>query len=179
MTEFDRVLVYGVTGSGKSTLARRLAASWDLPYVPVDDLSYGPNWTVRSTEEQLAIFREACQQDSWIMDSAYRAWLPVVLDRATHIIALDYPRLISFGRLLRRTLHRVTTRTPVCGGNRETWSRVWSSDSILRWHFRSFEKKRATIREWERTLDPHRLRVFRHPRQLDAWIASHEAVRNR
>jgi adenylate kinase family enzyme len=40
-----RVNVKGSSGSGKSTFARELAAKLDLPYVELDALHHGPNWS--------------------------------------------------------------------------------------------------------------------------------------
>lgn len=42
-----KIAVAGGAGAGKSTLARRLSEILDLPYVEMDSLYHGPNWTVR------------------------------------------------------------------------------------------------------------------------------------
>ena len=167
----QRVLVYGVTGSGKSTLAQRVAARTGLPYVAVDDLTWQPGWVQLPTEEQRRLLTEVCAADRWVLDSAYGTWTDVVLARADLVVGLDYPRWVSLGRLLRRTALRVVDRQEVCGGNVETLRQALSDESIVRWHFRSFARKRERIVRWQ--ADPAMPRVLRltSPRETEAWLA--------
>ncbi len=62
------------------------------------------------------------------------------------------------------------TRRPTCNGNVNTVGKLLSSDSIVRWHFRSFDKKRRRMRGWE--ADPEGPKVIRvtSRRQLDALL---------
>lgn len=143
-----RILVYGVTGSGKSTLAARIAERTGLPLHPVDELTWEPNWVAVDEAEQYRRITAICAGQSWILDSAYGVWLEVPLARVELIVALDYPRWRSLGRLLRRTLIRTVDRRTVCNGNTETLRQAISADSIIRWHFRSFRRKRDRMRAW-------------------------------
>lgn len=54
-----------------------------------------------------------------MLDTAYSAWLDVVLPRVELILGLDYPRWISLQRLIRRTLMRAIDKKPICNGNTE------------------------------------------------------------
>ena len=90
------------------------------------------------TDEQRRRIERICRGDAWILDSIYSTWLDLVLARAQVIVALDYPRWLSYGRLLRRTAARMITREPVCNGNVELLRNVLARDSILWFHFRSF-----------------------------------------
>lgn len=95
-----------------------------------------------------------------------------MLPRAQVVVALDYPRWLSLGRLVRRTAHRWITRTPVCNGNVETLRQALSRDSILVWHFRSYQRKTRRIREWESGGDGIPVLRLTRPRQLDRLLAS-------
>lgn len=60
------------------------------------------------------------------------------LPRADLVVALDYPRWLSLGRLLRRTARRMVTREPICNGNVERVRDTLGRDSIIAWHFRTY-----------------------------------------
>ena len=171
-----RVLLYGVTGSGKSTAAARLAAQTGLPWTSVDDLTWEPGWVPVSQEEQRRRIEEVCARESWVLDTAYGAWLEVPLARAELIVALDYPRWFSLQRLVRRTLVRAIDKRPICNGNTETWREMLSTDSIIAWHFRSFRRKHGRIADLcaGAAADPSAPRVLRFTRagELDAWLDS-------
>lgn len=137
---------------------------------PVDELCWLPGWTPVDEVWQRESIVRITSQDKWILDSAYASWLDLVLARTELIVALDYPRWFSLQRLVRRTAAAVTKR-PRCNGNTETFRRMMGEDSIVRWHFRSFGRKRDRIRHWAAAPSgPPVLRV-RSQRELDAWIA--------
>jgi len=166
----SRILVYGVTGSGKSTLAGKISAATGLRYHPVDDLTWEPNWVEVPHNEQRRRMTEICAQDEWILDSAYGKWLDIPIARAQLIVGLDYPRWRSLGRLVRRTAIRLVDRQVVCNGNRESLRTLLGSDSIVAWHFRSFQRKRGRIRAW--AADPKGPAVLRltKPAQADQLL---------
>jgi adenylate kinase family enzyme len=170
-----RILIYGVTGSGKSTLAQKLSCVTGLPLYLVDEYCHLPGWIDVPAEQQRRRFEAICAQPEWILDSAYGSWLEVPVQRAELIIALDYPRWLSLGRLLRRSIHRAWTQQPVCNGNYESFARMFCSNSILLWHFQSFDRKRRRMRRWHRER-PQEVVRFTRPRQTDAFVASLEAT---
>ncbi len=149
-----RILLYGATGSGKSTAAQQIGDALGLPVHFVDDeVGWLPNWNFRPDDAQIRIVDELVRGDRWVLDSAYGKWRDRVLAHADVVIALDYPRWISLTRLLKRTRQRAFKRELVCNGNVETWGRVFSKDSIIRWHFHSFESKRSRIEQMETAHD--------------------------
>jgi adenylate kinase family enzyme len=113
-------VVYGVTGSGKTTLAEQIAERTSLPWHAVDELTWDPGWDEVPLAEQRRRIEAICAEDRWILDTAYGQWLDIPLARVQLIVALDYPRWISLGRLLRRTLVRAVDHHPICNGNFET-----------------------------------------------------------
>jgi len=73
---------------------------------------------------------------------------------------------------VRRTVSAAITKEPRCNGNVETWRKIVARDSIIGWHFQSFARKRARMRAWAASSDGPPVVLFRHPRELDAWIAT-------
>jgi adenylate kinase family enzyme len=165
------VLVYGVTGSGKTTFARKMAERTGLPWHAVDDLTWEPGWVEVPADEQRRRIEQICAGERWILDSAYGKWLDVPLAQAELIVALDYPRWRSLGRLLRRTMLRSVDRRPICNGNTESFRQALSRNSIIRYHFKSFARKRARIRAW--AADPRGPQVvrFSSPSAARRWLA--------
>jgi adenylate kinase family enzyme len=168
----DRILVYGVTGSGKSTAATRIAAATGLPLTLVDELTWLPGWVPVDGDEQRRVIGEIVRGERWVLDSAYGAWLDLVLPRVELVVGLDYPRWLSLARLVRRTVSSAITKEPHCNGNVESWRGIVDRDSIIRWHFRSFARKRRRMRAWADDPAMPRVVLVRHPRELEAVLAS-------
>jgi adenylate kinase family enzyme len=166
----DRVLVYGVTGSGKSTAAVAIGARTGLPVTLVDELTWLPGWVPVDAAVQREMIGEIVAGERWVLDTAYGAHLDLVLPRAELVVGLDYPRWLSLGRLVRRTVSRVVTQEPMCNGNVETWRKVFARDSIIVWHFQSFARKRARMRAWAASPGNPEVLLFRRPRELEAWL---------
>ena len=158
--------MYGVTGSGKTTLAARLAQQTGLPWHSVDDLTWQPGWVEVPVDEQRRRIAAICAGQRWILDTAYSRWLDLVLPRVELIVALDYPRWLSLGRLVRRSVMRALDHRRICNGNTESFRQLVSHDSIVVWHFRSFSRKRARINEWAADEScRHLCALPRHPRR--------------
>ena len=172
-----RVLVYGVTGSGKTTLAERISLVTSLPWYSVDELTWEPEWVEVPHDEQRRRIAAICEQPEWILDSAYGLWRDIPLPRAQLIVALDYPRWISLQRLVRRTISRAHNRTLICNGNTESLKRAVPRESIVRWHFHSFRRKRSRIAEWAAQDGGPKVLRMTSPRQTDAWLAEFAAAR--
>ena len=98
----------------------------------------------------------------------------MVLPRVRLVVGLDYPRWYSLQRLVRRSVFRAKSKELVCNGNRESWRRLLSHDSIVAWHFKSFARKRARMRGWaDSPLAPPVL-LFRSNRELRSWLAGND-----
>ena len=169
-----RILVYGVTGSGKSTAALRIGAALGRPATLADELAWRPGWDLMPEDEQRVLFGKIIAGDTWVLDTAYSSWLEPALDRAELVVGLDYPRWLPFQRLLRRSVRRAVDQQPICNGNTESFRLLLQRDSILRWHFSSFARKRTRMRAWAADVDTggREVLLFRRPRDLEAWIRS-------
>lgn len=166
----SRVLVYGVTGSGKSTAAVAIGLRTGLPVTLVDEITWLPGWVPVEGQVQRELIGGIIAGERWLLDSSYGAWLDLVLPRVELVVGLDYPRWLSFGRLLRRTVSGAVTKEPRCNGNVESWRNMLSRDSILIWHLRSFARKRDRMRAWAADPDMPPVVLFRHPRELETWL---------
>lgn len=167
----QRVLCFGSTGSGKSTAATTIGSYLQLPVTLVDEICWLPGWRQRPAAEQHALITGRLDEPAWVFDSIYRPQHAHALERVDVIVALDYPRLVSLWRLLRRTERRIRTRELVCNGNLETWRRARSRDSIIRWHFSSWAGKRAQMRAWHADPEAPPVILLRHPRHFSQLLA--------
>jgi adenylate kinase family enzyme len=167
----NRILLHGATGSGKSTAAVKIGERLGIPVILADEIGWLPGWVQRDREEQHAIVSELTAGGRWVADSAWTGWTDLVVPRAELIVGLDYPRMLSLWRLVRRTARRAVSGELVCNGNRETFRQAVGRDSIIVWHFKSWKKKRRTMRAWAADPSAPPTLLFRRPRELEAWIA--------
>ncbi|HKC76917.1 MAG TPA: hypothetical protein VKB70_00885, partial [Gaiellaceae bacterium] len=101
-------------------------------------------------------------------------WRDVPLGRADLVVALDYPRWLSLSRLIRRSIARAIDGRPICNGNRESFRHLFSRNSIVIWHFRTFGHKRTRMLAWEGDPDMPPVRRFTSPKQVESWLRSGE-----
>lgn len=64
----NRIVVIGNGGGGKSTLSKVLSEHHNLPWVEIDQIQYGPNWTRPPEEEVRQIIMDAIEQPRWLID---------------------------------------------------------------------------------------------------------------
>jgi adenylate kinase family enzyme len=167
-----RVNVKGISGSGKSTFARALAGRLGVPYVELDALHHGPDWTEASAEELQARVREAMDAapDGWVIDGNYESKLgETVLAAADTIVWLDLPLWLTLRRLWRRTHTRIRDGVLLWNDNRESWrTAVLGRDSLFVWAVRTYFRHR---REWPRRFagDPRFVRL-RSDDEARRWL---------
>jgi adenylate kinase family enzyme len=140
-----RVAVIGsASGNGKTTFARALAERLGAPFVELDALNHGPNWTEATADELRAKVEPIVATEAWVIDGAYMGKLgDIVVGNADTVVWLDLPVWVWLPRLLRRTLRRVVTRETLWNENRETFRNVFfSRDSLLLFTFRNNWRRR-------------------------------------
>jgi adenylate kinase family enzyme len=170
----ERVNVKGTSGSGKSTFAEELARRLGVPYVELDALHHGPNWSEPSAEEFTARVRETMDgaPDGWVIDGNYEVKLgDTVLGAADTIVWLDLPLWLKARRLLRRSHHRIRNRVELWSGNREEWRNILiGRESLLWWMVRGHFRHR---RQWPRRYagDPRFVRL-RSVAEAKEWLES-------
>lgn len=175
----QRMVIIGATGSGKTTLGKRVAEKLRLPLVDLDELHWLPGWKVRLPDEFHDLVEEAAAGTEWVVCGNYSVVRDAVWPRAEAIVWLDYPFFLVFRRLISRTLRRIHDRKEVCNGNVETWSQVFSKDSIIAWLFRSYWRRREAYQKVFR--DPGlypgaRYIRLKSPAEAEAWFNSLKPV---
>lgn len=139
-----RVVVIGTTGSGKSRLAERLAERTGLRVIELDSLYWGRDWQGAPVELFRHRVERETRDDGWIVVGNYSQVRDLVWRPADTLVWLDLPLVVVMWRLVRRTVHRVTTREELWGaGNRETWRNAFfSRQSILLWALKTHRRNR-------------------------------------
>ncbi len=169
-----RVSVIGTSGSGKSTFARALAQRIGAPYVELDSIFHQANWTPLDEDEFRARVRAATAGDRWVVDGNYGTVRPIVLERATTVVWLDYERPLVMARVIRRSVARAITRRELWNGNTEDVREWIRPDHPIRWAWSQHGRKRS---EYEaRFAEPQYARIevrrFARPRGAQQWLAS-------
>jgi adenylate kinase family enzyme len=170
-----RVNVKGTSGSGKTTFGRELARRLSVPYVELDALHHGPNWTEAAPEEFRARVREAIEAapDGWVIDGNYEHKLgDTVIGGADTIVWLDLPLRLKLRRLWRRTMERLREDVELWNGNRESWrGAFWGRESLFYWMLKTHVGHR---RNWPGRYgaDPRFVRL-RSVEEARRWLATH------
>ncbi len=138
-------ILASASGSGKTTMGRALAERLDVPFVELDALVHGPNWTEISDEVLRELVEPIVAQDGWVIDGAYRGKIgDLVLAHADAVVWLDLPLRVWLPRLVRRTLRRMRGREALWNDNRETFrGAIWGRESLLVYALRMhFDRRR-------------------------------------
>ncbi len=168
-----RIVIIGATGSGKTTLGRRLAEKMDIPAVDLDDIHWLPGWQTRDVEEARRLIDAATQKPAWTVSGNYGKLQDIFWPRADTMIWLDYPFVLVFFRLLRRSIRRIVDRQAICNGNFETWPKFLSKESVMIWLFQSFRRRKRENGRIFSNPDqyPHLTLIrFQHPKETELWL---------
>lgn len=129
------------SGNGKTTVGRMLAGRLGVPFLELDSLVHGPNWTEISDEELRAVVEPIVAREGWVIDGGYRGKIgDLVLRNADTVVWLDLPMRVWLPRLVRRTVRRMRGKETLWNDNKETLRNVLiGRDALipyaLRMHF--------------------------------------------
>jgi adenylate kinase family enzyme len=143
-------VVASASGNGKTTVGRELAGRLGVPFVELDALVHGPNWTETPDDELRALVEPVVAGEGWVVDGAYRGKLgDLVLEHADTVVWLDLPLHVWLPRLLRRTWRRVRGHEQLWNDNRETLrTAFWGRESLLGYALKMhFDRRRRYPRE--------------------------------
>lgn len=163
------VVMASASCSGKTTLGRELARRLDAPFVELDALNHGPNWSEATPEELRKRVEPLIAGPRWVVDGSYRSKLgDRVLERSDLVVWLDLPRRVWLPRLVRRTLGRIVRRERLWNDNRETIRGGFLvRDSLLRFALRTYPSRRRTYPD---ELGRYNLVRLRSAREVERWL---------
>jgi adenylate kinase family enzyme len=166
-----RILVKGGSGAGKTTLGRTLAQHLGVPFVELDALHHGPNWTSATASELQARVRDELDDDrGWVVDGNYESKLgSTLIERAELIVWLDLPLKTKLWRLLKRTSRRWLRNEELWNGNRESLKEAfWGDEALFPWAIRSHFIQRRT---WPQYLQQRWVVRLGSPGAVAVWLA--------
>jgi adenylate kinase family enzyme len=174
---YKRIVVIGVTGSGKSTLAEKLAHRLGLDFIELDALHWKPGWVESNLEEFRGRVESATQTPGWVLDGNYSKVRDIVWPRADAVIWLDYPYLLVFKRLLKRTWQRWRKKELLWNTNYEALLpqfKLWSKESLFYWQVYSYKRHRCQYRQLFSSPEYSHLKVFhfKQPGEMEVWLNS-------
>ena len=139
-----KINVIGTSGSGKSTFGKKLAESLNLPFLEMDALFWGPDWTFSEDKELFSKLTSALEGENWVLDGNYTRTLPIKWDNIDIVIWLDFSFLRTLSQAVTRAITRILTREEIWPGtgNRETLGKLISRDSIVLWTQKSYRRNR-------------------------------------
>jgi adenylate kinase family enzyme len=106
-----RIVITGNSGSGKSHVAERLAQTYALPVIDLDQVywmesSYG---TKRDDAVARDLVEQAAARPAWVIEGVFGALCRIALQNATGLIWLDLPWDECRTGLMQRGLRRSMT----------------------------------------------------------------------
>lgn len=168
-----RIIIPGAVGAGKTTLAKQLSKKLGIPHVEVDHIFWLPNWKQRPVEERIKIAKEKLSGDKWIVCGNH-SWLKEIMwDRADTVIWLDYSFWRCLFRVLKRAACLIYTKKEICGGNKESFSRLFfSKGSILVHLFTKYGKFKKRYSAMMTSSDFKHINFIRlkSPRETEKWL---------
>jgi shikimate kinase len=162
-------VIASASGNGKTTLGRALALRLDVPFVELDSLVHGPNWTETPDDRLRELVEPIVRSDAWVIDGTYKRKIgTLVLDAADTIVWLDLPIRVWFPRLVRRSARRLTGRERMWNDNRETLRGVLGGrDSLFPFAFRMHFARR---REFPVELAAYPVVRLRTVEEVERWL---------
>jgi hypothetical protein len=163
------------SGSGKTTLGRELGRRLGVPFIELDALVHGPNWTETPDHELRALLAPVLAGDGWVIDGGYRRKIgDIVLEQADVVVWIDLPLYVWLPRLLRRTARRLSGREEIWNGNRESLrGAVWGRDALIPYALRAHFSRR---RRYPRELAGYRVVRLRSQADVDRFLSAAAAT---
>ena len=91
-----KIHIIGCSGSGKTYLANALSKKYNISHFDLDDIQWDNNakeyGKKRTLDERKALLQEILyNNDEWIIEGVYYAWVQQSFDEADKIYVLDMP----------------------------------------------------------------------------------------
>ena len=171
-----RINVVGTSGSGKTTFGRQLAEILDIPFIEMDALFWGPNWSAPEDEDFFPQLESALKGDHWVLDGGYSRTTPIKWARVEVVIWIDYNFPRTLAQAVGRATKRLISREELWPGtgNRESLRMLFSKESIVLWTITSYRRKRRNIIKMMEASEFEYIKFHRlsSPRETEAFLAA-------
>lgn len=161
-----RLLITGMKGAGKSTLAGKLTARVGVEALHLDSRVFrsGRPMSAQAAEE----LNEVMHRRAWIIEGRWCQASAELVQAADVVVWLDLPVVVTWLRVLRRSVRKVLRREKSCDGNIYTWGRIFL-------HHRLFLDKAIREKWQERRVLGERLPWVNHvrlrsKREVEQWL---------
>ena len=161
-----KIHIIGCSGSGKTYLANALSKKYHIPHFDLDDIQWNNNAKEyvekRPLDERKALLQEILfNNDEWIIEGVYYAWVQQSIDEDDKIYVLDMPSYLYKSRIIMRSIKR---KLGILKGKRETLKSVYN---LLKWT-EAFQNK--NLKEIRSILDRYDNKVI--------WLSRKKNVEN-
>ena len=137
-----RINVIGTSGSGKTTFGRKLADVLDLPFIEMDAVFWGPDWSFPPDEEFFPRLASLLQGENWVLDGNYTRTMGFKWDRVQSVVWLNFSFPRTLFQAVKRALGRLRDQEELWPGtgNRENLKMLLSKDSIVLWTIQGYHR---------------------------------------
>lgn len=160
-----KIHIIGCSGSGKTYLAKALSKKYNIPHFDLDDIqwdnsadSYGIKMPI---EKRAELLNDILQNENWIIEGVYYAWVGKCFEDADKIYVLDIPKRVYTYRIIKRTIKR---KLGLEKGKKETLKSVYN---LLKWTDTFQNKSMVEIRK-----------ILTKFSSKTMWLRSKRAVEN-
>ena len=106
-----KIHIIGCSGSGKTYLANALSKKYNISHFDLDDIQWDNNakeyGKKRTLDERKTLLHEILyNNDEWIVEGVYYAWVQQSFDEADKIYVLDMPSYLYKSRIIMRSIKR-------------------------------------------------------------------------
>jgi adenylate kinase family enzyme len=169
-----KINVIGTSGSGKTTFGKQLAETLSIPFIEMDALFWGPNWTPTDDEVFFSRLEKALEGDKWVLDGNYSRTTPLKLSRVDVVIWLDFSFPRTSFQAITRAIQRLLSNEELWPGtgNRESLRMLFSKDSIVLWTLTTYTRRRKRIHAMikDPTLQHIRFHILHSPEEAESFL---------
>lgn len=126
-----KIHIIGCSGSGKTYLAEALSEKYNIPHFDLDDIQWDNNvdgYGVKMPiEKRTELLNKILENDSWIIEGVYYAWVGDSFRDADKIYVLDISKRVYTYRIIKRAIKR---KLGFEKGKKETLKSVYN---LLKW----------------------------------------------
>ena len=159
-----KIHIIGCSGSGKTYLAKALSKKYNIPHFDLDDIQWDNNadgYGVKMpVEKRTELLNNILENEDWIIEGVYYAWVGKCFEDADKIYVLDIPKRIYTYRIIKRTIKR---KLGLEKGKKETLKSVYN---LLKWTDTFQNKSMVEIRK-----------ILSHHTQKTMWINNRKEVK--